>query len=120
MVASRPLRLSGADTTTSSMYVPLHTTTVAQAGAASTAAWMVEEVAVPHDVPALDGLPAGETKIVPLAAPADATTKPCATPAPTTSPAATNIRTVFGSFTSILPSAQSEMSHPSTSDTGWP
>jgi hypothetical protein len=41
IVALRPSRLRGADTTTSSVYVPLHTTTVARFGAAFTADWIV-------------------------------------------------------------------------------
>src|ERR1019366_4253485 len=41
IVASRPLRVSGEDTTTSSVYVPLHTPTVAHFGAAFTADWIV-------------------------------------------------------------------------------
>ena len=41
MVASWPVSVSGEDTTTSSVYVPLHTTTVAHFGAAVTADWIV-------------------------------------------------------------------------------
>src|ERR1039457_6037812 len=41
IVASRPLRVSGEDTTTSSVYVPLPPTTVAHFGAAVTADWLV-------------------------------------------------------------------------------
>src|ERR1700680_2442443 len=98
IVASRPSRWSGEDTTTSSVYVPLHTTTVAHFGDAFTAVWMLLYWAVAHDSPELVELPVVERKIAsplcPLAL-AVVMTSVYPSPAPASTPAASSTRAIL-------------------------
>jgi|SRR5580700_10550974 hypothetical protein len=104
IVALRPSRLRGADTTTSSVYVPLQTTTVAHFGAAVTADWIVAYRAVLHDSPELVEAPSGETKIASLScvlALAEVTPRLSTRPAAATNPAVKMTRIVLAAC--ILP-----------------
>ena len=65
MTASSPTSESGVETTTSSAYVPAHTTTVSPGCAASTADWIVEYVAESHEYPPLELSAVGDTNSVP-------------------------------------------------------
>jgi hypothetical protein len=101
IVAPWPLSVSAFETATSSLYVPAHTTMVSPGAAALTAALMVPNDAVVHDVPAAPAAPVGETYHVVLAA---ATPEALTSDAPSSStdppsePANRNIRSSLMRF----------------------